>query len=166
MEGTVENFFEYTLFVKSMKKYPERAAGIYPLMGLIGESIEAAEKVVGNQLDTIGKFGQADIPKLQRTADIFRQLIPLGKEMEQLKKSIRDKGLLDDKGGEGEMILNVFPTKVEKEEVKKELGDILWYITSLADDFGFGLHDIVEANVAKLTSRKERGVLHGEGDNR
>lgn len=47
-----------------------------------------------------------------------------------------------------------------------ELGDPLWYITSLADDLGFTLDDVVEANVAKLSSRKDRGVIHGSGDSR
>jgi NTP pyrophosphatase (non-canonical NTP hydrolase) len=47
-----------------------------------------------------------------------------------------------------------------------ELGDPLWYITSLAADLGFALQDVVDANEKKLTSRKERGVLQGSGDNR
>lgn len=47
-----------------------------------------------------------------------------------------------------------------------ELGDPLWYITALADDLGFTLQEVVDANYAKLTSRKERGVLQGSGDDR
>lgn len=53
-----------------------------------------------------------------------------------------------------------------KEAVLKELGDPLWYIASLADDLGYTLQDVVDANEAKLTSRKERGVLKGSGDDR
>lgn len=53
-----------------------------------------------------------------------------------------------------------------REALLKELGDPLWYITSLADDLGFTLQDVVDANVEKLSSRKERGVLKGNGDNR
>lgn len=56
--------------------------------------------------------------------------------------------------------------ELDKNELLKELGDPLWYITSLADDLGFTLQDVVDANVEKLTSRKERGVLKGSGDNR
>jgi NTP pyrophosphatase (non-canonical NTP hydrolase) len=56
--------------------------------------------------------------------------------------------------------------ELDKEELLKELGDPLWYITSLADDLGFSLQDVVDANVKKLSSRKERGVLKGSGDNR
>lgn len=56
--------------------------------------------------------------------------------------------------------------ELDREGLLKELGDPLWYITSLADDLGFTLQDVVDANVEKLSSRKERGVLKGNGDNR
>lgn len=56
--------------------------------------------------------------------------------------------------------------ELDKDAILKELGDPLWYITSMADDLGFTLQDVVDANVAKLTSRKERGVQKGDGDNR
>lgn len=56
--------------------------------------------------------------------------------------------------------------ELDKEGLLKELGDPLWYITSLADDLGYTLQDVIDANVEKLTSRKERGVLKGSGDNR
>lgn len=51
-------------------------------------------------------------------------------------------------------------------QCKKELGDILFYLTSAADDFGFTLEEIAQGNVEKLSSRKERGVLKGDGDER
>lgn len=56
--------------------------------------------------------------------------------------------------------------ELDKAALLKELGDPLWYITSMADDLGFTLQDVVDANVEKLTSRKERGVLKGSGDDR
>lgn len=51
-------------------------------------------------------------------------------------------------------------------DLLKEVSDVLWYITSLADDMGYTLQDVINANVEKLSSRKERGVLKGSGDNR
>jgi len=45
-----------------------------------------------------------------------------------------------------------------------ELGDVLWYLTMLADHVGFRLSDIAEANLEKLQSRETRGVLKGSGD--
>lgn len=56
--------------------------------------------------------------------------------------------------------------ELDKAEVVKELGDVMWYITSMADDLGYSLQDVIDMNVAKLTSRKERGVQKGDGDNR
>lgn len=50
--------------------------------------------------------------------------------------------------------------------IKKELGDVLWYIALLSQEFGFTLDDVAEENLKKLASRQERGVVNSEGDNR
>lgn len=47
-----------------------------------------------------------------------------------------------------------------------ELGDNLWYIATTAKEIGYTLNEIAELNIEKLSSRKERGVLQGSGDNR
>lgn len=56
--------------------------------------------------------------------------------------------------------------ELDKEALLQELGDPLWYIASLADDLGYTLQEVVDANMEKLRSRKERNVLKGSGDNR
>lgn len=53
-----------------------------------------------------------------------------------------------------------------KTEIMKEVGDVLWYCATLAIDLGFTLDDVAQANIEKLNSRKERGKLNGNGDNR
>lgn len=53
-----------------------------------------------------------------------------------------------------------------KEDLSKEIGDVLWYIARLVDELDIELSDIAEQNIEKLFSRKERGVLGGSGDNR
>jgi NTP pyrophosphatase (non-canonical NTP hydrolase) len=53
-----------------------------------------------------------------------------------------------------------------KEEIKKELGDVLWYVAQIATELGLTLDDIAEHNIEKLYSRMERGKLKGDGDNR
>lgn len=70
-----------------------------------------------------------------------------GEYSEKIKKLIRD-GKLDVKAA------------------ALELGDVLWYLTRSAEELGFDLDEIAQMNVDKLTSRKERGVLGGSGDNR
>lgn len=51
-------------------------------------------------------------------------------------------------------------------QAKKELGDIMWCLAAVAEDFGFDLEDIAQTNIDKLTGRKERGTLDGSGDDR
>lgn len=72
----------------------------------------------------------------------------VGEVCEKVKKNIRDGRVLD------------------KEDLTKELGDVLWYLSAVALDLGISLQDIAQTNINKLTSRKERGVIHGSGDNR
>jgi len=55
---------------------------------------------------------------------------------------------------------------LDKDALLSELGDPLWYITSLALDLGYTLQEVIDRNVDKLSSRKERGVIRGSGDNR
>lgn len=57
-------------------------------------------------------------------------------------------------------------TSEDTEELKKELGDVLWYIALFADSLGISLEDIAQLNLDKLASRKARGVQKGAGDNR
>lgn len=54
----------------------------------------------------------------------------------------------------------------DAEDLKKELGDVLWYVAVLADYFNLELDNVASANIQKLASRSERNQLHGSGDNR
>ncbi len=57
-------------------------------------------------------------------------------------------------------------TKADKEELKKELGDVVWYIAVLAHSLDLSFEEIMQLNVKKLADRNERGVIKGAGDNR
>lgn len=67
---------------------------------------------------------------------------------------------------------NLFPTcsypewKAMDEELKKEAGDILWQLAGLCRVMKWDLEDVAQGNLDKLASRKERGVIDGNGDNR
>jgi NTP pyrophosphatase (non-canonical NTP hydrolase) len=52
------------------------------------------------------------------------------------------------------------------ENIKKELGDILWFVASMAYYWGWTLGDVAQTNLDKLESRKQRGTLSGSGDER
>lgn len=53
-----------------------------------------------------------------------------------------------------------------REGIKKELGDVLWYVSSLARELGFTLEEVAEANILKLSSRFDRDMIGGSGDDR
>lgn len=55
---------------------------------------------------------------------------------------------------------------VDKEAVKKELGDVLWNVAAVATYLDLDLEDIAVDNILKLRDRQKRNVLVGEGDNR
>lgn len=45
-----------------------------------------------------------------------------------------------------------------------ELGDVLWYVAMTANELGYGLNEIAQANLDKLRARKARGTVKGDGD--
>ncbi len=57
-------------------------------------------------------------------------------------------------------------TKAELEDLKKELGDVVWYIATFAQSLGLSFEEIIQLNVSKLQDREKRGVIKGQGDNR
>lgn len=75
-----------------------------------------------------------------------------GEVLEKIKKVFRDNN--------GKL------SKEAKEEITKELGDILWYLSQLSTELGLSLKDIAQKNMDKLNSRKSRNKLQGNGDNR
>tara|TARA_R100001086_G_scaffold238049_1_gene162499 strand:+ start:464 stop:856 length:393 start_codon:yes stop_codon:yes gene_type:complete len=53
-----------------------------------------------------------------------------------------------------------------REQVAAEIGDVLWYCAALAHDLDMSLSVIAAHNKEKLASRKQRGKLSGNGDDR
>lgn len=70
-----------------------------------------------------------------------------GEVIELLKKRVRD-GNLDLKN------------------LKKELGDVLYYWAMLCVAFGFKPSEVIETNQEKINSRYARGTMSGSGDDR
>ena len=50
--------------------------------------------------------------------------------------------------------------------IKKELGDVLWYLSNLCDEFNFSLSEVAKDNLEKLKLRLSRGKISGSGDDR
>ena len=75
-----------------------------------------------------------------------------GEVTDKVKKIIRDKG--------------GYASEEDKAAIAKELGDVMWYVANVARYLNIPLSEIAEGNIDKLSSRKKRNKLHGEGDNR
>lgn len=79
-------------------------------------------------------------------------------------------GLAGEAGECGNKIKKMMRDNLTKEELREtlrgELGDVMWYVASLAYEFDLELSDIFAFNLNKLYDRKDRGVLGGSGDNR
>jgi NTP pyrophosphatase (non-canonical NTP hydrolase) len=73
-----------------------------------------------------------------------------GEIAEKIKKVYRDKG-------------GVFDDET-KSLIRKEIGDVIWYLNALAIELGFSLDEAAQENNAKLLDRMKRGVLKGSGD--
>ena len=75
-----------------------------------------------------------------------------GETADKVKKIIRDKG--------------GYASEEDREMIIKELGDVLWYVANVARYLNVSLSEVAEGNISKLSSRKKRNKLHGEGDER
>ena len=71
-----------------------------------------------------------------------------GEVAEKMKKLVRDS------------------SRFTNEEIMKELGDVVFYATALANIYGKGLREVIDLNMKKLDDRQKRGKLQGSGDNR
>ncbi len=75
-----------------------------------------------------------------------------GEVAEKLKKAIRDDG--------AEI------SEERRESLKKELGDVLWYLSQLSRVLGFPFSEVAQTNIDKLWKRHQEGLISGSGDNR
>ncbi len=133
------NFNDYQAAAVKTAIYPQDAAIMYPALGLTSEIGEVAEKVLG-----------MECPVANRNA--LGMAAHGGNAAGQVKKIVRDDS----------SVLN--PER--RDAIAAEIGGVLWYAAALARDIGVDLDDIAVKNIEILASRKKRGVLKGDGDNR
>lgn len=100
-------------------------------------------------------LGQHDLSE-DMTPALLSQVFGLvgesGEVAEKFKKLIRDKqGVVSSQ---------------DKQEILKELGDVLWYINSIASLLDSSLEEVAQINLDKVLSRQQRNQTSGSGDNR
>ncbi len=109
---------------------------------------------------TLDEYQQQALTTVLSTGDEFKDLLhwvlglngEAGEVAEKIKKIIRDK--------------NSVVSDDDKQELAKEIGDVLWYLAVFADHLDISLSAVAQQNLDKLKSRQARGVLGGTGDNR
>lgn len=88
--------------------------------------------------------------------ELFHLLLGLcgesGEIAEKMKKIVRD--------------YNSNFDKIDKDDLTKELGDVLWHVAVIADYFSIPLDEVGAKNIEKLADRLKRGQIGGSGDNR
>ena len=57
-------------------------------------------------------------------------------------------------------------TPFNKEDMQKEMGDILWMVAGICSFYGWSLHEVAVKNIQKLEDRAARNVIGGSGDAR
>lgn len=55
---------------------------------------------------------------------------------------------------------------IEEEKVKKEIGDILWYVAMMCESFHFEMNEIMQMNIDKLKARYPEGFDPERSQNR
>lgn len=107
-------------------------------------------------LDDYQKLALRTASPKDKKDELFHLLLGLtgevGEIMEKAKKIVRDQD-------------SDF-SKFDTDDLGKEMGDVLWYLATLANYFDLTLGDIATKNIDKLASRMQRGQLSGSGDNR
>lgn len=75
-----------------------------------------------------------------------------GEVVDKFKKILRDKN--------GEI------SDEDRENIIKELGDVMWYVASIARYMDVPMSEVATKNIEKLEGRLKRGTVHGSGDER
>ena len=99
--------------------------------------------------DTFEKCELRDVGFIEKVMGLAGEA---GEAVDKFKKILRDKG--------GEI------SNDDRESIVKELGDVLWYVASIARYMDVPLSEVAAKNITKLDGRLQRGTVHGEGDER
>lgn len=88
----------------------------------------------------------------------------------KLKITYSTMGLVGEAGELANKVKKLLRGDKNREElidgIKSEMGDVLWYLSALADDINIDLSEVAADNIKKLRDREARGIIKGSGDNR
>jgi NTP pyrophosphatase (non-canonical NTP hydrolase) len=124
--------------------------------------------ISGDDLDEFGYFENFDSDEVD-WADLYSAWVEKKIMTEGQARLVENTlGLVGEAGEVAEKIKKLIrdSSRFQNEEIMKELGDVVFYATALANIYGKGLQEVLELNIAKLDDRQRRGKLKGSGDNR
>ena len=139
------------------------------------EAKRAIERAKANRFDEAGNYGENNgtlgettkmtkMNLLEEYSDFVEDMI-LTYGRDRLAENTL--GLVGEAGEVAEKVKKFFRDNTLDEVVlRKELGDVMFYLVALHNAFGFNIEDTIKDNMEKLISRKQRGTLRGSGDNR
>ena len=164
----MQHFDDYQTFTNSIAIYDTNQGIGYTALGLVGEVGEYADKIeaiadYSNKTKHYKRHPndeewESKNETLLELTSILKQAKEVGAKAEKLKKEIRS--------GTKFLPPIVLYSAEERDEVAKELGDVLWYVAQAAKMIKMTLSAIVSLNVKKLIRRNKKGLIHGNGDNR
>lgn len=96
------------------------------------------------------------------TYSLFGLIAEVGELADKVAKAVRKDYLYID-GNDIHLRVNIADLS---EGIKKELGDVLWFVAHFAQRFGWSLEEVAQLNLDKLADRAKRNVIIGDGDNR
>ncbi len=124
--------------------------------------------ISGDDLEEFGYFENFDSDEVDWT-DLYSRWVEKKIMTEGQARLVENTlGLVGEAGEVAEKIKKLIrdSSRFQNEEIMKELGDVVFYATALANIYGKGLQEVLELNIAKLDDRQRRGKLKGSGDNR
>lgn len=121
----------------------------YMVCNLLGEVGELIEKINDRLLDK----------EMNETAEELRMYSFLAKKLRKEPDTLPCIQLR-------EAFAKVTDEVAADEDIKKEVGDIMWQTAGVCKVLGWQLSDVCQQNLDKLASRQQRKQIDGDGDNR
>lgn len=165
---------EYQIKSRETAVYPDVGHNLqYPSLGLLGEVGEIAEKVKKVHRDKAGLYSSEDIRLLQKECGdvawyLSQYVSELGIDLAGCDWAEYTHGTVSTE--ETVIRLGVEVGRLLDPQAFSSsttcVGMILLQLRRLCTRLGIPLETVLQENVNKLQSRKERGVLKGSGDDR
>lgn len=171
------NFNEYQTQALKTAQYPHEYKVLYPLLKLGGEIGEVSEKVGKTLRDHDGDFSTKKHDIALEIGDVLWYIAALSHDIGislEFPKDVTTEGdevftTLNLQRLQGKLVARIFESwedSVYPKAITRILKEILLSAGELAYLLGYSYLDIVNLNLEKLSSRKQRGVIGGSGDHR